>query len=171
MTDTLSPPYVFGAKIPGRGHQIKRIPCQDAYYFEFFQSSHVIIAIADGLGSAHRSELGAQCVVESAVNAVTSLMAEGQIDSRQLLYAGIVSARNDLFKKAAMEICHVRELACTILLIIVSRDAIAVAHIGDGAIVVKGSGIVKIISEPENLEYANVVVPLTSDEWFAECST
>jgi len=92
-------------------------------------------------------------------------MAEGLTDSRLLLRAGIVNARNDLFKKAAMEICHVRELACTILLIIASQDGIAVAHVGDGAIVVKGSGFIKIISEPENLEYANVVVPLTSDEW------
>ena len=165
MNKTLSPPYIFGAKIPGRGHQIKAIPCQDAYYSEFFQSSHVIIAIADGLGSAPRSDLGAQCVVESAVNAVTTLMAEGQTDNRHLLRAGIVNARNDLFKKAAIEICHVRELACTILLIIASQDGIAVAHIGDGAIVIKGSGFVKIISEPENSEYANVVVPLTSDEW------
>lgn len=165
MSNTLSPPYIFGARIQGRGHQIKGIPCQDAYCSDFFLHSHVIIAIADGLGSAPRSDLGAQIVVESAVNAVTNLMAEGQTKSRLLLHAGIVNARNDLFKTAAMEICQVHELASTILLIIASKDSIAVAHIGDGAIVVKGSDFVKIISEPENYEYANVVVPITSDEW------
>jgi L-aminopeptidase/D-esterase-like protein len=165
MNSGLLPPYVFGAKTAGRGHQIKKIPCQDAFYSDFYQSSHVIIAVADGLGSASRSDLGAQIAVESAVNAVTSLMAQGETDNRQLLYDGIRQARNDLFKRAAEEICQVRELASTILLIIASRDGIAVAHIGDGAIVIKGSGFVRVISPPENSEYANVVVPLTSDEW------
>jgi hypothetical protein len=161
----LLPPYVFGAKTAGRGHQIKKIPCQDAFYSDFYQSSHVVIAIADGLGSASRSDLGAQIAVESAVNTVTSRMALGQTDYHQLLYDGILHARNDLLKRAAEEICHVRDLASTILLIIASRDGIAVAHIGDGAIVIKGSGFVRLISPPENSEYANVVVPLTSQDW------
>jgi hypothetical protein len=162
---TLSPPYVFGTKISGRGHRIKGIPCQDAYASELFYPSHLVIAIADGLGSAPRSDLGAQCAVKSAVNAVTCLMTQGQTDSHLLLHEGIVNAREALFEKAALEICQVRDLACTMLLIIASRDSIAVAHIGDGAVVIKGSEIVRILSEPQNAEYVNVVVPLTSDDW------
>jgi hypothetical protein len=162
---TLSPPYVFGTKITGRGHRIKGVPCQDAYASELVIPSQIVIAIADGLGSAPRSNLGAHCAVESAVNAVTSLMAEGLTDSNLLLREGIVNARKALFEKAALEICPVRELACTMLLIIASIDRIAVAHIGDGAVVIKGSGIVRILSEPHNSEYVNVVVPLTSDDW------
>lgn len=162
---TLSPPYIFGTKITGRGHRVKGIPCQDAYASELFFPSHLVIAIADGLGSAPRSDLGAHCAVESAVNAVTCLMAKGLTDSNLLLHEGIVNARKALFEKAALEICPVRELACTILLIIASKDGIAVAHIGDGAVVIKGSGIVRILSEPQNSEYVNVVVPLTSEDW------
>jgi len=165
MTQTLSPPYIFGTRITGRGHQRRGTPCQDAYSYDVFLPSHIITAVADGLGSASLSDLGAQCAVESAVASVTSLMARGVTDSNLLLYEGIVKARKTLFEKAALEFCNIRELACTIMLIIASGDRISVAHIGDGAVVIKGSGYVRILSEPENTEYVNVVVPLTSNDW------
>jgi hypothetical protein len=165
MTSTVIPPYVFGSKTGGRGHQIKKIPCQDAFFTEVVLPSHVVTAVSDGLGSARYSDLGAQCAVESAVNTVTSLMAWGETDYHTLLKEGILNSRKALFEKAARVICPVRDLACTILIIIASRDGVAVAHIGDGAVVIKGSGTIRIFSEPENSEYVNVVVPLTSDDW------
>jgi len=165
MGNTVYPSYIFGAKIPGRIHTVKGFPCQDAFSYEFFENSHVVIAVADGLGSASRSDTGAQCAVESAVNEVMSLLGQGETDTCLLLHAGIKKARQTLVQLAAREICPLRDFACTILLILASRDMLGTAHIGDGAIVVRASGENKIVSAPENSEYVNVVVPLTSNSW------
>jgi hypothetical protein len=58
-----------------------------------------------------------------------------------------------------------RELACTIIVVLTYEDTIAVAHVGDGAVVAKTNDGLKLISEPEESEYVNEVVPLTSMEW------
>ncbi len=85
------------------------------------------------------------------------------LNSKLLLQKGIASARMAIFEKAVREICQVCDLACTMLLIIASREGIAVAHVGDGAVVIKGSEIsVRILSEPQNSEY--VKCRCTSDE-------
>jgi hypothetical protein len=158
-------PYIFGAKVSGQAHRKNGMPCQDAFSFEIVQPSHVIIAVADGLGSAPLSDIGARCAVEAAVMTVSSLMAENENNASGLLKSGFAAARNNLYKNAAQEIRQVKDLACTLILVLATRETVSVAHIGDGAVVVKTPGIIQIISEPENYEYSNVVVPLSSKGW------
>jgi hypothetical protein len=164
-TNTLSPPYIFGAKVSGQLHRKNGIPCQDAFSSEIIQPSHIVIAVADGLGTAPLSDLGARCAVEAAVTTVSSLMAEDENDARFLLRSGFAAARRDLFKNAAREIRPIKDLACTLILVLATRDTVSVAHIGDGAVVVKTPGTIQIVSEPENYEYSNIVVPVSSNGW------
>lgn len=56
-------------------------------------------------------------------------------------------------------------MACTIIIVLAFADTIHVAHVGDGAVVAKTNGEISLISKPEESEYINEVVPLTSKKW------
>jgi hypothetical protein len=59
-----------------------------------------------------------------------------------------------------------REYACTLLVAILSPTAWHVIHIGDGAVVgIESATQVRTLSAPDNGEFINVTVPLTSSDY------
>ena len=149
-------------------HIQRDIPCQDACAYEILSSGWGIIAVADGLGSAPKSDIGAKSVVDAAVKtgkAAITAKKKDEINYGEILREIVFSARKTLEARAIEEKCNLRELACTIIVVLTYEDTIAVAHVGDGAVVAKINNGLKLISEPEESEYVNEVVPLTSKEW------
>lgn len=164
----LNPPYILGASVIGQSHIRKSIPCQDACAYEILSSGWGVIAVADGVGSASKSDSGAKVAVETAVQTakviITGKKSE-EIDYGEVIKEAIFSSRKVLEAKAREEQCDLNELACTMIIVLTYKDNIAVAHVGDGAVVAKTDKGLKLISEPEELEYVNYVVPITSEEW------
>src|SRR3989304_5014074 len=68
------PLHIIGASAIGPFHVINGIPCQDACAFETLSSGFGIIALADGLGSASKSEIGATIAVGMSVNKVKEII-------------------------------------------------------------------------------------------------
>jgi hypothetical protein len=164
----LLPPYVFGASVVGPLHVQKSIPCQDACAFESLPPESAVIAVADGLGSASRSDIGATEAVRVAVQTAKEMILGQQIEESKLggvVRAAVASARKAIEDKAIEEQCSVRDLACTIIVVAIRGDSMTVAHIGDGAVVASTVDGLRIISPPGESEYANEVVPLTSKDW------
>ena len=161
-------PYFFGASVIGPLHVQLNIPCQDACSFEVITSDFVIAAIADGLGSASKSDTGARLVVEAAVKTVKEAIdcrRGNHLDICETARNAAIAARNSLEEKAMIERCSLRDLACTVIVIVAHKDNISVAQIGDGAVVAKIDDDLRLISAPAESEYLNEVTPITSKDW------
>ncbi len=159
---------IIGASAIGPLHVKNGLPCQDACTFETFPSGIAVIAIADGLGSASKSDAGARIAVDAAVNKVKEVISNKtieDIDLKVIAKEAVCFARNALEEKVVDLQCRFRDLACTFIVVLMYKDSVLVAHIGDGAVVTKTIEGLKLISGPGESEYANEVVPLTDKEW------
>jgi len=164
---TMFPPYIFGTSVIGPIHKQLDIPCQDACDSGIL-SGYSVIVVADGLGSAKKSEIGAKEAVGTAVQTWKKSISEKnneEINYEQVLRRIVFSSRKALETKASEEQCDLQDLACTIIVVLAFEDNICVAHIGDGTVVAKTDQELLIVSEPEESEYINEVVPLTSKNW------
>jgi hypothetical protein len=125
----------------------------------------VILALADGAGSAAASLHGARTAVTSAMR---SMCAAVRRDGRAALVLGtigqaIADARAGVFQTVD-EFGHLpSEYASTLLLAAASPERTVVAHVGDGAIVVEDDAL-RVLSYPEQGEYANATRFLIDDD-------
>jgi hypothetical protein len=158
---------IFGASVIGPLHVRLGLPCQDACSFRSLEGESAVIAVADGLGSASRSEVGAQLAVEAACRTATEILERpGPEESLgDVVKAAVTAARSALEQRVGEDGVDLRDLACTLIVVAVRRDRIATAHIGDGAVVADAPPGLLLVSAPGDSEYANEVTPLTSDDW------
>lgn len=160
-------PKVFAASVKGPLHDTLKTPCQDAKSYKTFPGGGLVIAVADGLGSAAKSQLGSQLAVETAVQAygevirATPPIPEFKKRAEETLRRCVKT----LEAKAQELGCPLRDLACTMILVVVDKGKVWAAHIGDGAVVARKKEGLAMVSEPGESEYANEVTPLTSDKW------
>jgi hypothetical protein len=120
--------------------------------------------MCDGLGSAARSDLGAQTAVQAALGVLQAGLGDDDAMAATVAEA-VATARIALEDLAAQEGCPLRDLACTILVLATTAQEIAIAHIGDGAVVMLTGEGLEMASVPGESEYVNEVVPLTSPGW------
>ncbi len=168
QVDVLVPPYILGAAVIGPLHVQHSLPCQDACAYRVHSSGLVAVAVADGLGSAARSQVGARIAVDAAVTAgmdAAQATLDGTSDLTQITKSAAVAARRAVEARARLELCDLRDLACTLIVLAALRDRIAVAHIGDGAVVALVGSDLVLVSGPGDAEYTNEVVPITAKEW------
>lgn len=151
---------VFGASVVGDAHVRNGLPCQDAFR-AVVDDRVAVIAVADGLGSASRSDLGAATAAEAAAERAFAL---ARRDPLEAAHEGMIAARDALDALANASACDVSDLASTLIVAVASRR-IAIAHIGDGAAVGLCGDEPYVLSPPANGEYANIVDPLTSGDW------
>ena len=74
-------------------------------------------------------------------------------------------ARQRLEEKATEEGCNLRDLACTLIVVVGAGGSVAAGHVGDGGVVAQVGAALSIVSGPGESEYANEVTPLTSEKW------
>ncbi|MBE9591933.1 MAG: protein phosphatase 2C domain-containing protein [Proteobacteria bacterium] len=160
--------YIFGASVIGPSHIDKGTPCQDACKYAIIPPNLGVIAVADGLGSASKSDTGAQVAVEAALEEGKATITKKKIavtDLSDVAKEAVAFARKELEAKATKEQCSLHDLACTIIVVIFHEDSVSVAHIGDGAVVAKTEEGLRLISAPGDSEYVNEVIPLTTNDW------
>ncbi len=68
---------VVGAVVRGVAHERMGLPCQDAQDYRVLQGNILLIALADGAGSAAFSDQGAQCAVNEALHALAGSLESG----------------------------------------------------------------------------------------------
>jgi hypothetical protein len=157
-----------GAHVTGTSHLGNGTPCQDysAYERVFIGASPVLlIAIADGAGSAPLSHIGARATVEYLLRTIpvqtTSIFEANEAFSKRILSG----AREHLETIAVENECTVADLACTTLFAILGEFASFFAQIGDGAWVIHKDGQYFAPIWPEGGEYINETTFLTSPDW------
>lgn len=157
------------ASVVGTSHLRLQTPCQDASYV-MLHDDKIIIAVADGLGSAAHSEIGANIACKVATDSISNAMkSDATADLQTLCTAAFTDARNAISAEATAQEKQLRDFACTLLLVIIDHERWVVQHIGDGAVVgFLPDGSIKTISAPDNGEFINSTYPLTSTDYLTQ---
>ena len=156
---------VVGASAEGTSHFATGAGCQDAHRFEA-AAGRLVIAVADGAGSATRAREGACHAVDAAIDCLL----EGGSAS-----GAMVAARARLEAVAAGEAAccpgALSDLATTLTVAVVDEAEVAVAQIGDGAVVLRCPSGLSLAVVPERSEYLNETRFVTSPTWVTDQRT
>ncbi|HLK60241.1 MAG TPA: PP2C family serine/threonine-protein phosphatase [Chthonomonadaceae bacterium] len=157
---------VAAASAQGVSHARSGQPCQDAHAWTAPGGDLLILAVADGAGSAALSEVGATIAVREALRASAEAPASapaGEAQVRERLIAALESAASGVEAEAATRDLPVQDLASTLILVLATPTGVAIAQVGDGAVVAgDADGKIFALTKPENGEYANTTTFLTS---------
>lgn len=176
------------ASIIGTGHIGANMPCQDNHYYMQIDDM-LIAAVSDGLGSAAHSEIGSEIVTKRAVTYIADYFGSLKPSQKQRRFwpwhkqpdpappptapaletvcrEAFTTARAALITQASTDSKELRDYACTLLVAVVLADQWVVMHIGDGAVVgVFQDDNTRTLSIPDNGEFINVTMPLTSTDY------
>jgi len=166
----LTKPFIVGASVIGSSHLKSGQPCEDA--FSYTQNGNMFaIAVSDGVGNTKFGGIGSNECVISIIDKVNQYFeshkfSEKKFSSKCFIVKLVRVGRNSLQLLANNNGCSINEYACTLILVIGTKESINVAHIGDGGVVAKRNGIhLELISAPNATEYANTVYPITMKGW------
>lgn len=154
----------FHHQVRGRGHAAEGTPCQDRTAY-LTRAGVQVACLADGAGSAARSEHGAHAVVRQGCRLLAERFHEfdSRDDGAQIKREIINELRQQLHKTARRQRCEVRDLASTFLAVAVSGDRFIAVHVGDGVIGYLKAGALKVVSAPDNVGIANQTTFVTSE--------
>lgn len=159
---------VVGTSVVGASHHKSQTPCQDFCNYRFCTlggERALVIAIADGAGSAKASEIGSQQAVEQLLRQVgSSDLAALQIDEERA--AGWIQHALDHLNTVAEERgVEIRDLACTLLFAIITDSVGVFCQVGDGGWIVRSHDTYHTATWPSGGEYANQTTFITSPNW------
>ena len=164
---------VSKASVTGTSHRRTGLPCQDSSSYSIADEV-LIAAVADGAGSATMSDVGSALAAETSVRTIERLLNDYHDHTphplhetclKRVVAGAVEEARRELHEESQRREVNVRQLATTLLLAVHTRDIMAAAQIGDGAMVVSdGSGQYATFIAPQRGEYANQTNFLTSSD-------
>lgn len=153
---------VASAAVAGARHLSNNVPCQDVVAWKAF-SWGVVLALADGAGSAAAPELGAR----AATDGVLAWAEMARADTRLSEDAGadILDAARDAVRAKAQEAGRPPEdLASTLLVAVLRSDGkVLLIQLGDGATVIRTTGAWTFALPPGRGEYVNETFFVTSE--------
>lgn len=155
------------ATIAGTSHVREGLPCQDAYRCEVAETpqGQVLIAVvSDGAGSASEGARGAAYVCNELLEQIHGKLPHlASPTTADWLKDSIASAREGLLAEADRLGLPPRELAATLLCVVLAEQWSAFAQVGDGAIVTPEAGTDSWawLFWPQRGEYANTTSFLT----------
>lgn len=149
----------------GSAHDKLGKPCQDRFACTTEEANSTLIAVvADGAGTAEHAHLGAQIAVDTVIHIAQLGVRAGRSDYPEILREGATLARQRLIEAATDKQMSPRDLACTLLAVILAPMGGGALQIGDGVIVVGDQPLAwRWVFWPQKGEYANTTFFL-SDE-------
>jgi hypothetical protein len=154
----------------GSAHEKTGKPCQDRFLCTSVEAHTTLVAVvADGAGTADHAHFGA----EIAVNTVSSIaqlgVRAGRRDYPDLLREGASLARQRLVEAASDRKLPPRDLACTLLAVILAPTGGGALQIGDGVIVAgEKAPTWNWVFWPQKGEYANTTFFLSDENSLAK---
>jgi len=160
---------VIGASVPGTAHQGTHLPCQDAHACRLSAEGDLLIAIADGAGSAACAHEGAALAVAHALNALAAHLEQPpELPAADawpaLLQTVFAATRQALIDHAAAAQAEVRDFATTLTCVVATDNLLVVGQIGDGVVIaVTERDDLFTAAHPQRGEYANETTFLTCE--------
>jgi len=159
---------VLSASVQGSTHERQGLPCQDAHLWKLVSPDTLIIAVADGAGSARYAHEGAWFAVRAMVEFLrrqsrSSLVGREGGEWRALAVRAVEAVRHSLAEQAKRRRVALSDFASTLIGVVVMPQAVAVVQIGDGAVVLEDTqGQLYLLTHTRVGEYLNETVFLTS---------
>lgn len=155
----------YGLSLQGLAHATEGRPCQDAHLCRLAAGGRAVVGIADGVGSAAKSELGSQEAVERAVGFIADHLppdADARVCCSLMLAAMVVA--NDGVHELARAAGDEPELYHTTLTLALFDDQCCyVGHSGDGgALGITAAGDVVELTVEQRGEDGVSVIPLAA---------
>ena len=152
--------------LQGGRHKKKGQPCEDRTLYLHKNGVHVI-ALADGAGSAKytHSAQGAECVCEAVCKFFCNNFDKFyQKTEEQELKSVIVAVCQKQLQQLAdrLQLDNILRLSSTLLCAAVKGDRVIVCHIGDGVIGKLTTDGTKVVSAPDNGEFAGTTYFITN---------
>lgn len=151
--------------LQGARHKSNGDPCEDRTY-TLSKKGVDVIALADGAGSkeyTHAAQ-GAECVTKTICEFLCNKFDEvyETQDNSVLSQVIMTICQTALAKRAKeLEVEDIISLSSTLLCIAVKEDKVISCHIGDGAIGCLTENEIKVVSGPENGEFASTTYFIT----------
>jgi Protein phosphatase 2C len=162
---------IVAASVCGTSHIKNKQLCQDAHHWQILPNNVLVIAAADGAGSASLGKVGAMIAVETAIEYVSNYQEMSRYTLaddallRELLTDTILAAKKAVEDEADVCEHQSHDLATTLIIAIATPEVAAVAQIGDGLAVAKDStGNLLALTIPNSGEYINETTFLTSPD-------
>ncbi|HUQ40003.1 MAG TPA: PP2C family serine/threonine-protein phosphatase [Acidimicrobiales bacterium] len=164
---------VVGASVTGSGHRQRGRGCDDAHHVVAIgddSGDGVVLAVADGAGSARLAAVGAETAVVWAAELAAWLIAEAEGAGRAVTWPHLLTdvlhaTRGRLQRRAVAHGARLADLSTTLSVAVLLPDVLAVAQVGDGAVVVRRADGVALLDPPGRSEYLNETCFVTSDGW------
>jgi hypothetical protein len=155
---------VIGASVQGTAHRRLDAPCQDACGWRVLDDV-LIVAVADGAGSAAEAHAGAQAAVAAALDALAARACPPDATSSEgHVRAAFARALDALTTLAAQTELPLAQFACTLACAVATPDGTLTGSLGDGALVAESEGALRLVSAPpQRGEYANETHFLTQE--------
>lgn len=143
----------------GQNHVTAQIECQDAHRIRELSLGVLIAAVADGAGSASKSRDGANAAVDILCDFLARFLVPSnptEAELADLLKRAFFFVGKAIQDAADHDKCSLADYHTTLSCAVATPDALAVAQVGDGAIVCwDDPGKLQTVSYPEHGEYAN----------------
>lgn len=152
----------------GDRHRVNGIPNQDyACYALLPNDMGIIAAVSDGAGSAPMAKTGSITSAQGATAKAwkTALRIGNAPDPAICVHEGIKAARRALEATARIQRNPLDDYHATIIVAAVIKEKAAVAHIGDGASIVRINETHKMLTIPARGQYANETFFITMDDY------
>jgi hypothetical protein len=163
---------VISASVIGTHHRTTQGVCQDAMYpvhESDFAHDTLVVAVADGLGSASHAAEGAQYAVQTAVHALRSKISGTSIIESAIMTEVFLEVQQSLVQLAHELQVSVGSVACTLQLVAMNENQLLIGHIGDGLVLgvyageSHGADLVNVLSKVDNQNYANWTHTITNE--------
>ncbi len=148
------------ASVPGVAHLADGLPCQDASAAHWLQSSDaastLLLAVADGAGSATQSGVGAALACQTLLAELARWCPQPALDwTPAVAERALYQVQAALAQQAAQSRLPIREFACTLLGAALTEDRALFLQIGDGVIVIGTADGYRPVFWPQGGEYPN----------------
>lgn len=147
-----------GASVPGVAHLADHIDCQDAWAAQRLEADSVLVlAVADGAGSAAESRAGAALTCQTLLTECVAWLSRSPAGdwTPAVALPMLQHIQSVLAQQAAQLQQPVRELACTLLGAVLTADRALFLQVGDGAIVIGDGAGYRPVFWPQGGEYPN----------------
>jgi serine/threonine protein phosphatase PrpC len=160
---------IIGAAVQGLSHQKQGLPCQDALKYHCLPGGILLVALADGAGSAIHAELGAQAAVQASVDWLITNLEHNQpsecCEWAEVIWETFQNARNAVEQLGVERDEPLRSFATTLTCLVATPEQLIVGQLGDGAVVAVGEDEgLKTVTTLQRGEYANETNFLTQDQ-------
>lgn len=162
------------ASVSGTSHGSFPDTCQDAHRVELIAGPSsepcLLIIVADGAGSAMFGGEGASLACDQACSTLVGRLGlaplNGTLDEDDI-HEALSAVRACLSRESVKRGIETRDLACTLIGVVILPHGAVYFQCGDGAIVVGNQGRYETVFWPDSGEFVNCTYFITDDDAFS----